>query len=172
LVFKLFFMNKVTIETRLTLPDFIKVNYILLFQKMSTKILWMVVLLMIVLPAFLAVNKGIPYNWLQSLIGIGLAGFYLLSTWLTAKKNFNSIPAISEPLTYEFTNERLTCTGTSSSSQTTWNNIYRVSETKDCLVIWKSRQVINLLPKRDIQAPQRMAIREMLQRNKVNNNLK
>jgi len=165
-------MNKVTIATQLTLADFVQVNFVLLFQKMPTKILVLVVLLMIVLPAFLSVHKGIPYNWLQSVIGIALAGFYILSTWLTAKRNYRSIPAVSEPLVYEFTNEQLTCIGKSSSSQTTWNMVRRVTETKDCLVIWKTRQVINVLPKRDFTAQQRAAIKKMLEKNKVKNNVK
>ena len=165
-------MNKVTIETTLTLSDFVKVNYILLFQKTTTKILLLIVLLMIVLPAFLAINKGAHYNWLQSLIGIGLAGFYILSSWLTAKRNFNSIPGISNPLTYEFTDNALICSGEASSSQSAWDKIYRVTETRDCLLIWKSRQIVNVLPKRYILAEQRSSIKEILKRNKVRNNLK
>ncbi len=132
----------------------------------------LIVLLMIVLPAFLAINKGGHYNWLQSLIGIGLAGFYMLSSWLTAKRNFNSLPGISDALTYEFTNVTLICTGGASSSQSTWDKIYRVTETRDCLLIWKSSQVVNVLPRRDISAAQRAGIKEMLQHNKVKNNLK
>ncbi|MEP7279790.1 MAG: YcxB family protein [Bacteroidota bacterium] len=164
-------MDKVIIETKLTLADFTKVNYILLFQKISTKILLLVVLLMIVLPVFLAI-RGMSYNWLQSVIGIVLAAFYLFSARLGAKRNFESTPAISGLLRYEFTNDRLACTGEAAFSQTTWNKVYRVSETKECILIWKSSQLVNVLPKRDISVSQRVAIKKMLLLNKVKNSLK
>jgi hypothetical protein len=165
-------MKKVTILTQLTLQDFVSANYALLLQKKSTKLLLLVAMLMILLPAILAITGTAPYNWIQSLIGIGLIGFYILSSYLTARKNYQSIPGISEPLTYEFSNDKLVCIGPASSSESDWTKVHRVSETKNCLLIWRSSQVVNVLPKRNITADQLNAIKEMVRLNKVKNNLK
>jgi hypothetical protein len=165
-------MNKVTIETKLTLDDFVKANYILLFQKPTTKLLLLVAFLMIVLPVALAISGTAPYSLVQSLIGIGLIAFYLFSTYLTARKNYNAIPGLKDALTYEFSNEQLVCFAGASSSQSTWDKVYKVTEMKHFILLWRSRQIVNVLPKRDITREQLAAIKEMLTNNKVKNNMR
>lgn len=129
---------------------------------------------MIVLPVVIAVRGAAPYksSLLQSLIGIGLIAFYALSTYFAARKNYKSMPGISDPLTYEFTDQQLTCTGASASSQSTWEKVFKVTETKKSILIWRSSQIVNVIPKRDITPEQLRSLKEMVIRNKVKSKFK
>lgn len=73
---------------------------------------------------------------------------------------------------YHFEDDQLTVKGESFSSQYTWEKVYKVTETKKWIFIWQSRQIANLIKKRDIADVQISILKEILDRNKVKNNLK
>ena len=58
---------------------------------------------------------------------------------------------ISETIIYEFDNENILITGESFNSRLSWDKIYSVTENKDWILIWQSRQGANVLQKRDFK---------------------
>ncbi len=164
-------MKEVVIDTRLTLPDFVKVNFIVQFRRMNSRLLMLVIVLMIIFPAAFAVARHIPFHWVQSVIGLGMAVFYVASTAYTARKNFYANAVVREPLRYIFRKGGIGCESSAGTTVTDWAAVYRVTETRDCLIIWKNREVINLIPRRDVSGTQREAIKAILQQYQVRNNL-
>ena len=68
---------------------------------------------------------------------------------LLQKKNYKSNGRISETINYEFDKENIQLIGESFNSTLTWEKIYSVTENKYWILIWQSRQVANVIPKRD-----------------------
>jgi hypothetical protein len=98
-------------------------------------------------------------------------GFLSLFTLLGAVLNYRSNARIKETIEYNFGDKYLEVKGDSFSSQLTWDKIYRVTRTKNWLLIWQSRQVANVIPLRDIWAGDVTRLKEILDSHQVKNNL-
>lgn len=165
-------MNKVIIQTQLKLEDFIAVNFAMYFKRTSVKIRFFILALFILAPWLLPVFD-IPYNDpYPALIGIGIMALLMLGLYLGARRNFLTNKRLSEPMTYDFNDDRLLLTSESSNVSTSWDKVYKVTETKGALVIWLSAQLVNCIPKRDTNGADLAIIKSILQQNKVKNNLK
>lgn len=94
-----------------------------------------------------------------------------LLTYFGAKRNFTANKRISETIEYHFDNDYLSMKGESFNSQLTWDKIYKVTQTKNWLLIWQNSQIANPIPKRDIWEGQISDLKEILDKYKVKNNL-
>jgi hypothetical protein len=166
-------MNKVIISTRLSLEDFVNVNYVLFFQKAIIKYIFFLAIVFIVAPfAFYASGTAQDISWAQPIIGLAFPTILLVSINLSARKNYNSNKRISEPVTYEFGDVSLKITAETSNANIPWDQLYKVTQTKNWLLIWQSAQLANCIPKRDTTVADLAIIKSIVQQNKVKNNLK
>jgi len=158
------------IRSTLTEKDFINANFVLLYSKISTKIftgfVLMFLIVSIITAAFLA--RG---SFSQVLTPVLMMAALPLMTYFTAKRNFNTNLRNGEAIEYHFDPDNLSMKGESFNSQLTWGKIYKVTHTKNWLLIWQSRQMANPIPKRDIAEGQIGDLKQILDHHKVKNNL-
>jgi hypothetical protein len=94
-----------------------------------------------------------------------------LVTYVSAVRNFTANSRVSETIEYHFDNEYLSIKGESFNSQLSWDKTYKVTQTKNWILIWQNKQVGNLIPKGDITEEQIGELKEILDNHKVKNNL-
>lgn len=61
--------------------------------------------------------------------------------------------------------------GESFNSQLSWDKIYKVTKTKNWLLIWQNRQIANPIPIEDIGEEQISDLKKILDRHNVKNNM-
>ena len=154
-------MEKIILTTKLSFEDFIKVNYHLLYRKLSMKFMTGFGLLLLLMVTF-SFNNFKEFPWFLLIFGLFLSVGQPVLVFFTAKKNYRSNGRISETINYEFDNENIQITGESFNSKLTWNKIYSVTENKDWILIWQSRQIANVVPKRDFKNGELQAFKDIL----------
>ena len=93
--------------------------------------------------------------------------------YIYARKNYNTNKRISESISYTFDKDTIQITGESFDSKFTWDKIYRVTESKNWILIWQNPQVANVVPKRDFQEEELQAFKNMVSlHSKVKNKLR
>lgn len=154
-------MEKIILTTKLSIEDYIKVNYHLLYRKWTIKFMTGVGLFMLVVILF-SLNSLTKFPWFQLIFGLYLTVGLPTSVYFSAKKNYKANGRISETINYEFDKENIQLTGESFNSKLTWDKIYSVTENKDWILIWQNRQVANVVPKRDFKGGELQAFKDMV----------
>jgi hypothetical protein len=159
------------IKTKLTEKDFINVNLVILYKKLSIKIAIGLVVLVALLSLYYSISNNKPFAF--DTISWPLIFFVLLPlfTIIGAKRNFRSNERIKETIEYKFEDDYLHVKGESFTSQLSWDKIFKVTLDKNWLLIWQSRQVANVIPRRDIWEGDVKKLKEILDRHNVKNNL-
>lgn len=163
--------RRMIIKTKLTEKDYINVNFVLLYSKTIIQILTggMIFYAVVTLlqAAFLSIGSY------STLIGPACILLILpLITYFSAKKNYSSNLRMTETIEYQFNEDNLVVKGESFNSQLSWDKIYKVTQTRNWILIWQNRQIANPIPKRDIWEGQNEELKIILDRNKIRNNLK
>lgn len=164
-------MDKLILTTKLSVEDFTRVNYHFLYRKIPMKVLrGMGIFFLIITPFY--------YNDISALIGTLLLGCFFtfafpLVTYFSSKSAYQSNPRLSEAIVYEFDKEHINVKGESFNSQLTWNKVYRVTETKEWVLIWESSQLAHIVPKRDFRNTDFQLFKEIVKSHKgIKNKLK
>jgi c-di-AMP phosphodiesterase-like protein len=158
-------MEKLTIQTQLSLDDFTKASYHLLYRKLLVKLLTGFGIYILIIDAFTFFTEG-QFDWYRIFVGLFLIIGFPLQVKLTAKRNYKSNRRMGERITYEFDKELIQLTGESFNSKMTWGKIYRVTENKDYFLIWQNRQVANIIPKRDLNKNEIQTFKEIVNHQK------
>jgi len=143
-------MEKIILTTKLSIDDFIKVSFHLLYRKLSMKVVTGMGLFILLLILFMF-HSFTEFPWYLLIFGLFLTIGQPVLVYFTAKKNYKSNERFSETINYEFDQENIQLTGESFNSKFTWDKIYSVTENKDWILIWQSRQNANVVPKRDFK---------------------
>lgn len=154
-------MEKIILTTKLSVGDYIKVNYHLLYRKWTTKFMTGIGLFMLILILF-SLNSLTQFPWIQLIFGLFLTVGMPISVYFSAKKNYQSNGRISETINYEFDKDNIQVTGESFNSKLTWGKIYSVTENKEWILIWQNRQVANVVPKRDFKEGELQAFKSIV----------
>jgi len=144
------YMDKINLTTKLSIDDYIKVNYHLFYRKLSNKLMTGIGLFMLLMIA-ISFKTFAEFPWFLLIFGLFLILGLPVQIYFTAKKNYKSNGRISETINYEFDKENIQLIGESFNSTSTWEKIHSVTENKDWILIWQSRQVANVIPKRDFR---------------------
>ena len=150
----------IEIKTQLSLDDYIKLNYHLLYRKWAIKGMAIIGFFLIAI-SILSLFVG-QFSWFVLMLGLYFSVGLRIQTYYAAKKNYNSNGRISETITYKFDKEHIEITGESFNSKLAWNKFYSVTENKDWILIWQSRQVANAIPKRDFQNGELLTFKEIM----------
>jgi hypothetical protein len=163
------------IETRLSEKQFINATLVLLTQK---RITWIAPVIGIFLLVSTLFSRGKSSNSFGMLLVpfiylIVFSGLLPLLTWFRAKKIYNARSSrAKEKISYEFQDNQLDIRGESFTATLSWDKIHKVTTTKNWLFIWQNSQYANCIPKKDVWEGEIMKLREILEKNKVRNNLK
>jgi hypothetical protein len=158
------------IKTKLTEKDFINATFVVSLNKPSMKIFLGIMFLGSVLAIINAIF--LPDTTYQTfIVPLIILTVFPLITYFTAKKNFAANTRSGEMVEYIFGDNDLVMHGESFNSQLSWEKIYKVTQTKNWILIWQNKQFANLIPRRDIWEGQIEELKEILINHKVKNNL-
>ena len=157
------------IKTKMTEKDFINVNFVFLYSKIAMKLFTGVISIFFILSILTVAFTKAAYSTV--ITPIVLLAAMPLMTYYAARKNYRTNKRISETIEYQFDKDSLIIKGESFNSQLTWDKFYKVTQTKNWILIWQNRQVANPIPKRDIWEGQLADLKLILNEHKVKNNL-
>jgi hypothetical protein len=158
------------IKTKLSEKDFINVNFVMFYSNLLLRIL------MIMFALFLIISFVMSF-FVDQISLLNVISFALLLTiwpviiYFSSKKNYKSNLQISELIEYDFDKESLHVKGESFESKLLLNKIYKVSLVKNWLLLFQSKQIANIIPRRDISSQQITDLRSILNEQGVKNNL-
>lgn len=160
------------IKTQLTQKDFINGSLVLLYSKWNLKIISIIAGLMFI-ASLVIFAAGPQYGDPTSsmLVSLFMALWLPGLTYFSAKKNYNTNSRASEPIEYTFEENAMTITGSSFNATLSWNKFYKVSKTKNWVLIWQTSKSANLIPRRDITDNEIGYLKKIITSNRVKNNL-
>lgn len=150
----------INIITRLSVDDYIKVNYHMLYRKWATKGMTGFGIFFILLSLFTLISGD--FSWFLFIFGLFLTVGLRTQVYFASKRTYKTDGRVSEKLEYLFDKEEITITGESFNSRLTWDKIYSVTENKDWILIWQNRQIANVVPKRDIKDGELQALKAII----------
>jgi hypothetical protein len=157
------------IKTKLSEKDYINGNFILLYSKISIKIFTTLILIFLVLTIVLAVLSYSPYS--QIFVPLAMLIVMPFMTYFSAKRNFDANKMTGETIEYQFDNNYFSIKGESFSGSLPWERVYKVTQTKNWILVWQNMRNANPIPKRDISEVQLAEIKQILASHHVKNNL-
>jgi hypothetical protein len=146
-------MDNLRVTTKLTFEDFRKVNFYFLYRKTGTKVSLAIGAILLLIIGFSYLTEMPFFNQFPAIpFALALAMTILppYSVFRTARKNYESNKMINEKIEYEFDKDQISISGESFHSKFSWDKIYELSTTKSWFLIWQTRQVANVIPRRDI----------------------
>lgn len=158
------------IKSKLTEKDFINANFVLLYSKTSMKIFTGIASFAIVV-AVVAVFLSSKTTFAQISAPLIMLLLIPMFTYFAAKKNYAADQRVSETIEYQFEKDLLIIKSESFNAQFTWDKIYKVTQTKNWLMIWQSKQIANAIPKRDVWQGDIAELKDILETHRVKNNL-
>ncbi len=158
----------IKVQVQLSLKDFRKVNLSLLFQKLSIKI-FVGIGVFIFLSALLRILiLGFKIDQIGHLaFGITFVFFLPLIIVYKANQSYKSNPKIQELITYQFDENKIEMSGSSFRAEMSWESLYKVTESKECIFLWQGKQIANTIPTRFFKPDDLVNFREMI-KNKHN----
>lgn len=159
------------IKTRLSEKDYIRASFALFYSKFWVKFITLVGVLGLIVSVIAIFVQLQPQNSSPITIAIIFLFGLPVMTYFSAKRNYSSMARISEPIEYRFTDDNLEVKGESFSSQYTWDKIYKITQTKNWILIWHSRQIANPIPKSDIWQAEYDDLKRLLSKHGIKNNL-
>ncbi|PHS10002.1 MAG: hypothetical protein COA88_02945 [Kordia sp.] len=166
----------IKITTQLTEKDYLRYVFKLAYSKVGRILLTIVGLIMLLssiayyLSSFMqSISEDTPYIplFLGFFIVVGLPVIQYFET----KKTFNTHQNLKEEMTYEFTDDLIKITGGSFKSEMQWDKLYKVKELKEWVLLYHSKAVANIIPKRDLES-QITEFRELVRKQDIPHKLK
>jgi hypothetical protein len=81
--------------------------------------------------------------------------FFFVIKWLikfSSRKHFQSNKLIQKEVTYTITYDGMDCISETSSAKVTWDELFKIVETKSAIVIFASNLTAWIIPKRMLQS--------------------
>lgn len=163
-------MNTISITTQLSLNDYLKANYYLLYRTIYLKVIALLGILWFVIP-MITYSEGTSFNYMGFAGGAAITLIPVFS-YFRIKKSYYST-RVHETITYIFNNESIHSKGATFESTFTWDKIYKVSETKNWIFIWQNKYSVNIIPKRDFTSDELSYLKTIVDSHKeVKNKMK
>ena len=163
--------NSITIKTKLTQQDFIGASIALTYKRISTKIITGIGVLFlgyIIYSSILYSGIADTYVFILPIIMMLLP---VILSYLTARLNYSTNKRSSENIEYTFSDDFFFIRGESFNSQLSLGKIYKVSQTRNWILIWQNRLIATPIPKRDLLESDIRTLKTLLDFHGVKNNL-
>jgi len=154
-------MSKINITTKLSVEDYVKVNYHLFYRKWPIKGMTGFGIFFILL-ALITLISSDNFSWFLLIFGLAITVGLRAQVYFAAMRNYKSDGRVREQIDYQFDNEEIRITGESFNSRLTWDKIYSVTENKDWILIWQNQQIANVVPKRDFKDGELQTFKEIV----------
>ena len=156
-------MEKILVTTQLTFDDFKKLSFHLMYRHFVIKFLTGFGIFFTVLVILLYFLNGMEdFNTSGLILGLVFTFMLPIITYRSAKTNYSSNQRVSENMTYEFDDSEISIEGESFNTTLTWDKVFKVSESKDFILIWQSRQTANAIPRRDFSNDKFVKFRQIV----------
>ena len=146
-------MDNIKVTTKLTFEDFRKVNFYFLYRKTGTKVALVIGTIIMLIVGFNYATETPFFNSFPAIpfaLGLVMTVFPPYSVFRTARKIYDSNKMINEKIEYEFDKDQISISGESFHSKISWGKLHELSTTKSWFLIWQTKQVANVIPRRDI----------------------
>jgi len=159
----------VEIDVLLELRDYLRANYWFMFRRFK----WLLLLLFfgaIVYPLLLVSKIALQdevNNYWGYFIPWVLLALMFGGTYFTTKKQMASNRALNERIHYIFSESGLATNASTFSGQTAWANVYETHETKTNFLIFISKTMMYIIPKRCFDSAEQIASFKRLLRSQL-----
>jgi len=148
-----------TVTTKIEFKEYLKLMYILTYRKWRTIFITIIGIGMFVflLLYYLGIiNAGTKtYNPIFQFVFAILVVLGLpFSVYRMAKKNFSSHTRLQENIEYDLSVDKMKTKGESFNSELDWSKTYKIEEISNWFLIYQSKQVANLISKKNITETQ------------------
>ncbi len=157
------------IKSKMSEKDYINVNFLLLYSKLSIKIMSGFLILYLIGTTISSVISG-QFS-ATTFTPLAVMAVMPVMTYFSAKKNYKYNQRIGETIEYNFGEEDLIIKGESFTSQLSWQKIHKVTGTKNWLFIWQNRQVANPISRVDVWEGEISDLKTILKKYNIKNNL-
>ena len=82
--------------------------------------------------------------------------FIPISVYRAANSNYKSSKALHQMITYDITEDTITASGETFNSTVTWSSLYKTREFTDFILLYTSKNVANIIPKRAFESDQQL----------------
>ena len=138
--------SKVKIHTKIELPEYRRVIFSLTYR--TPLFIFIHFLAASFLIFYLSIGIG---DWFVIFLFIFI--FYLpIGIFRSANSNYLSTKVLHEPVTYEFSYDKFTIAGETFNSTFQWRSLYKVTELKSWFLLYTSKQMAMLIPKKAFSA--------------------
>ncbi|AWI26595.1 YcxB family protein [Flavobacterium pallidum] len=149
-------------KTKINSKDYLRLCFYLTYRKPFTIIFTTLSFVLIVMGILQLTGRF--YFGLDAMF-TGLFAFYILfipaMLYFKAARNFASNKRIQQPVEYEFTKEKMISKGAGFISESALDGLYRVEETRDWFLVYQSKLVANLIPKKDMMPDEITGLRNI-----------
>lgn len=95
--------------------------------------------------------------------GIGILTLLPALIYRKASMVYDSNPAVNQPIAYTFTKEGIGTKGEGFDSKMSWDQIFRVTEKKEAILLFYTKQIANPIPKHNFTEEQLQAFRDLVE---------
>lgn len=95
--------------------------------------------------------------------GIGILTLLPALIYRKASMVYDSNPAVNQPISYTFTEAGIATKGEGFDSSMSWDQIFRISEQKEAILLFYTKQIANPIPKRNFTEEQLQAFRDLVE---------
>ena len=142
--------QELQLNIHLTLSDYLRANYWLLFKKLKT-LFFFILIAVVGYPLFVFIGV-IPKNpddsYWGMLIPLGVLLLILVGTYFGAKHQMSSHKALNEMQKYSFTDDGIHNESSSTSGFQKWENIIEGHETSSHFLLFYSLNQLYIIPKK------------------------
>jgi len=163
--------NSIVVKTKMTQQDFISASIALKYSRISTKIITGMAVLILGYVTYLSVAYPDMIYFPEFILPVAFIIIPFILTYFSARINYNTSKRLSENIEYIFSDDYFSIKGESFNSQSSWDKVYKVSQTKNWILVWHNRFIANLIPKKDLQETDINTLKTILDFHQVKNNL-
>ena len=160
-------MNTIEIDVLLGFRDYLKANYSFMFRKFKLFLLVFGFFAVYDLVLLIRAGASQPTKYWGLLIPWGVLALMVGGVYFNTKKHMASNRALSERIHYVFSENGIDATAPSSSGHTAWQNVYEAYETKTNFLIFISKSMMYVIPRRCFDSAEQIASFKSLVRSKL-----
>lgn len=159
----------VEVDVLLEFRDYLRANYWFIFHRFKLFI-GLYCFIGVVFPLLLLsgiASRRPGDNYWGLLIPLGVLVLMFAGTYFSTKRHMASNRALSERVHYVFSESGIDATAPSSSGRTAWQNVYKAHETKTNFLIFISKNMMYVIPKRCFDGAEQIAFFKRLLRSQL-----
>lgn len=158
-------MSKIEINTQIEMEDYIKLMFQTSYKRPIMLYLTIFGFIMLVfgilnVTGLLVLSESSPLFAL--VFGFFTVVYLPISIYIRSKKNYKSNGRLQENIKYSFGKEEMNISGSSFNSTLTWDKTYMVKELKNWILLYQTKQVMNIIPKESFSDNQLSEFRELV----------